>query len=499
MNVSNKITFSVAFLCMMFCSFPVFASVTGTVTDPAGSPFSGALVTFTDESNPENEYSSYTDNEGKYTISPVIVEEEIPSGFRLYQNYPNPFNPTTTIPYSLENSGFINLSIYNVLGQKVRILVDGYQSAGEHNVTWDAHDDTGKGVAAGIYIYQLRIEGNVKSKKLLLIDGGVSGIAIGTYQGVTHGGFTAPKANIAESTTYRVTIAGENIVTYEESGITLIDGEIYDFVVIRIIVIEGITFVTIPGGTFQMGDEVGDLDDRCWPVHTVTVSSFDMSIYEVTNAQYAEYLNAAFASGDIEMQSGDVYGKTGDWSGQSYLDIDAFFFHGDQCWLNYSDGVFSVGPGHENWPVVAVTWYGSKAFAEYYGFDLPREAEWEYACRGGKQYKYGTDDGTISTSKAYYYNPANVPYPSEVGLYPSNPFGLYNMSGNVSEWCNDWYDDYSSASVTDPTGPSSGSKRVVRFGSWGATAKGCRSALRTGSNPTFIMNGDKGFRVVRRP
>lgn len=127
-----------------------FASISGTVTDTVGSPVSGAFVTFTDESNTDIKYSDHTDNDGKYEllISPVLVEDKTLTGFRLKQNYPNPFNPTTTIPYSLEKPGHVILSIYNIMGQKIRTLIDNHQSAGSHDVTWNSRDDDGKGVAA---------------------------------------------------------------------------------------------------------------------------------------------------------------------------------------------------------------------------------------------------------------------------------------------------------------------------------------------------------------
>ena len=240
-----------------------------------------------------------------------------------------------------------------------------------------------------------------------------------------------------------------------------------------------------------MGDEVGDLWDECRPVHTVTVSSFEMSIYEVTNAQYSVYLTDALASGDITANSSTVNGKTGDGSDKEFLYLDDTY-----CEISVSDGAFSIESGKENRPVTKVLWYGAKAFAEYYGLDLARDAEWEYACRGGKQYKYGTDDGTMSSSKANYDR--NVDHTTDVGSYPSNPYGLYDMSGNVWEWCNDWYYDYSSGSVTDPTGPSSGSDRVFRGGSWYGKAGYCRSATRGGFDPATAYS-DYGFRVVRRP
>jgi len=257
----------------------------------------------------------------------------------------------------------------------------------------------------------------------------------------------------------------------------------------------GITFATIPGGTFEMGDEVGDLWDGCRPVHTVTVSGFKMSVYEVTNAQYAAYLNSALASGDVEVKSGDVYGKTGEWPGERYLDIGYDYGSDNKCWINYTSGTFTVTSGKEKWPVVAVSWYGSKSFALYYGLDLPTEAEWEYAARGGRQFKYGTDDGTIDSTKVNY--DMYVGRPTPVGAYPANSFGLYDMSGNVWEWCQDWYGSYPNESVKNPIGAQSGTVRIIREGTWDNKAFKCRSAYRGRFVPT---DGDYGlgFRVVRR-
>ena len=109
----------------------------------------------------------------------------------------------------------------------------------------------------------------------------------------------------------------------------------------------------------------------------------------------------------------------------------------------------------------------------------------------------GTDDGTIDISKANYWD-TGIMHPVAVGSYPNNPYGLFDMSGNVWEWCNDWSDDYPGGSVTNPTGPSTGSNRVIRGGSWGGSAGGCRSACRYRSRPPGSYNY-LGFRVVRRP
>lgn len=256
-----------------------------------------------------------------------------------------------------------------------------------------------------------------------------------------------------------------------------------------------ITFVSIPGGAFKMGDEVGDLWEGCRPVHPVTVSGFEMSTTEVTNAQYAAYLNAALKSGDIEVKDGDVFGKTGEGTGKRYLDIGYDYGGENKCWVLFNGGAFTAAPGKENWPVVAVSWYGAKSFALHYGFDLPREAEWEYAARGGKQFRYGTDDGTIDSTKVNY--DMHVGRPTPVGAYPANPFGLYDMSGNVWEWCQDWYGSYPNGSVTNPTGAQSGDVRIIRNGTWDNQELKCRVMYRGRFVPT---DGDYGlgFRVVRR-
>jgi formylglycine-generating enzyme required for sulfatase activity len=253
--------------------------------------------------------------------------------------------------------------------------------------------------------------------------------------------------------------------------------------------------VSIPGGTFQMGQT-----DVAGPIHSVTVSSFQMSETEITNAQYCTYLNAALVSGDIMATSSSVKAVKGSYNGQEYIYLSLNADANNKCWITYSNNnSFSVVSGYENWPVVFVTWYGSKAFAEYFGWDLPREAEWEYACRGGNQYEYGTDDGTISKDKANYdWGSGSTGHPMDVKSFPKNPFGLFDMSGNVWEWCNDWFGDYSSSPATNPTGAKTGTSRVFRGGGWNYDNLYCRSA---GYRYNLSQNsgvGYLGFRVVRR-
>jgi formylglycine-generating enzyme required for sulfatase activity len=261
-----------------------------------------------------------------------------------------------------------------------------------------------------------------------------------------------------------------------------------------------VAFVYVPGGVFEMGDERGDLWAACRPVHTVKVDAFRMSATEITNAQYCVFLNAARKRGYITVSDSVVIGKRGAYRKKNYIHLSDSFeksFPGNRCWITYTkkDG-FGVAQEHANWPVVCVTWYGAKAFAKFYGWDIPREEEWEYACRGGARSLYGTG-GTISEETAKYGNSA-VLHPASAGSYPPNPLGLYDMSGNVWEWCDDWYGRYFPGASDNPAGPPEGSWRIMRGGGWSdADERNCRAAARYYSAPK-IRSTALGIRVVRR-
>ncbi len=293
--------------------------------------------------------------------------------------------------------------------------------------------------------------------------------------------------------------------------------------------------VFIPGGTFQMGDSFSEGNSRELPVHTVTVDSFYMGRCEVTNRQYCDYLNSAWP-GQIKVVSDIVYAASD--SGNSYPYCGTYVSDpGSQ--IDFSDPDFSVrtksGRDMSNDPMVEVSWYGAAAYCNWrsqqegkeqcynlstwacdfgkHGYRLATEAEWEYAARGGfsgRRFPWGD---TITHSQANYYSSSSYsydvsptrgyhpnwddvyPYTSPGGSFAANNYGLYDMAGNVSEWCNDWYGSYSSASQTNPTGPTSGSYRVLRGGCWGDDALVCRVAYRRGIRPYVRVNGF-GFRCV---
>ncbi len=256
-----------------------------------------------------------------------------------------------------------------------------------------------------------------------------------------------------------------------------------------------IEMVNIPGGTFTMGSPTTEPNrDSDETQFQVTLSAFRMSKYEITNAQYAAFLNAK------------GIGSNGLYVAGAYP-TQALIFASDGG-LNYTGGQWAPVAGYENHPVIRVTWYGATEFATYAGGTLPTEAQWEYAARGGTTTAFHTG-ACLSNTQANYdwmYPQTGctntvTTYPSTtqaVGTYPANAWGLHDMHGNVWEWCSDLYGIYPTTAQTNPTGATYGSKRVNRGGSWFYGAQGCRSANRNYDNPYYICYS-LGFRVVLVP
>ncbi|RMA67687.1 formylglycine-generating enzyme family protein [Ulvibacter antarcticus] len=239
--------------------------------------------------------------------------------------------------------------------------------------------------------------------------------------------------------------------------------------------------VSVAGGTFQMGSTTGGADEA--PVHSVTVSNFSISKHEITNAQYAIFMNDIGANID------------GSFNGVEYLDMD-----GAAIQISHTSGSFMVDPGKENFPVIEVSWFGAKAYSEHYGGRLPTEAEWEFAAEGGASsvgYIY-SGSNTIDDVAWYTTNSGSATHP--VGTKSANELGLHDMSGNVWEWTNDWYasDYYSSSPSNNPQGPLTGASRVFRGGSWFSIASSCRVADRNNNDPTGTFNR-LGFRPIFFP
>jgi len=263
--------------------------------------------------------------------------------------------------------------------------------------------------------------------------------------------------------------------------------------------------VVVEGGTFQMGSISGQYDEK--PVHSVTVNSFYMSKYEVTQGLYQAVMgtNPSYYKGDeLPVERVSWYDAVGFCNKLSALDgLEAV----------YTINKNITDPNNEN-SNDKLKWTVS-CNINANGYRLPTEAEWEYAARGGNFCRGYTYSGSNSIDNvAWYWKnsgdkiltgewdldklKANNGQTHPVGGKQANELGLYDMSGNVWEWCWDWYGDYSSGSQSDPTGMASGSSRVFRGGSWFSFASSCRSGYRDYYDPSCGVIGI-GFRLVRRP
>ncbi len=224
-----------------------------------------------------------------------------------------------------------------------------------------------------------------------------------------------------------------------------------------------IEWVEIPAGTFIMGSPTDEISRKSNETqHKVTLSGFKMSKYPVTFAQYDLFCEA---TGRAKPH--------------------------DEGW------------GRHNRPVIHISWHDAVAFAEWMGCRLPTEAEWEYACRAGTTTPFNTGNN-LTTNQANYNG--NHPYNGNVkgeflqqtqpvGSYDPNGWGLFDMHGNVWEWCSDRFGDYPEMPQTNPAGPESGTFHVFRGGGWRNYAQLCRSAFRYSYFPD-TRHFNIGFRIV---
>ena len=226
------------------------------------------------------------------------------------------------------------------------------------------------------------------------------------------------------------------------------------------ITVDGVSFkmIAVEGGTFLMGSPESDTEayDDEKPQHEVTLSNYYIGETEVTQ----ELWETVMGSNPSEFK----------------------------------------GP---KLPVENVSWYDCQEFIlklnEKTGktFRLPTEAEWEYAARGGKKSKGYTYSGSNTIDDVAWYVDNSGETTHEVGTKQANELGIYDMTGNVWEWCQDWFGEtyYENSSTTDPQGPASGTYRVLRGGGWWSVAGGCRVAYRNGDSPGY-RNYDLGFRLA---
>jgi formylglycine-generating enzyme required for sulfatase activity len=230
--------------------------------------------------------------------------------------------------------------------------------------------------------------------------------------------------------------------------------------------------IIVPSGTYLRGSNDGSRDEM--PRHPITLPGFAMDIHPVTNEQFVRFLQAM--GGEKDSNNNDIIRLR-------------------DSRIKRSVGKLLIESGYGKHPVVGVTWYGAVAYAKWIGKRLPSEAEWEVAASSGQEnhlYSTGLD---IERTQANFFSSDTT----AVMSYPPNALGLYDMAGNVYEWCQDWYAynyyDTSSVEPQNPQGPLQGVYRVLRGGCWKSLREDMRTAHRHRNNPG-AMNGTYGFRCA---
>jgi|TARA_B100001971_G_scaffold212969_1_gene244675 formylglycine-generating enzyme required for sulfatase activity len=251
-----------------------------------------------------------------------------------------------------------------------------------------------------------------------------------------------------------------------------------------------------------MGDVFNDGDKDENPPHNVCVSDFYLGKYELTVGQYKMFVEGTGYQTDAEKKG---------WGWSLKTSIEDAEKRVGASWINPGF------PQNDNHPVVLVTWNDAAAFVKWLSsksgkvYRLPTEAEWEYAARsGGKMLKYswgmGRPSGNVADKSAKKefsgwsvwlgYDDGYV-YTAPVGKFKANKLGFHDMSGNVWEWVQDWYDEkyYFKSPKQDPKGPSTGKLRILRGGAWINEPRNLRTANRYGANPDSWVNF-AGFRIA---
>lgn len=420
-------------------------------------------------------------------ISNINANEEI------IQVYPNPMQGQSEISFYAKNTGNSQLTIYDISGKEVLQTVgEIFQGIKMYRLT---------GLRQGVYFVNISGVNYFYTAKLISLNISQSDAKI-EYLGSETTETTTIKFKNTKATVNMAYTNGDSLRFTGYSGIysnTQTDVPISSKTITFTFTASLLSTVLIPAGTFAMGSPISELSrDNDEAQYEVTLSAFSMSKYEITNAQYATFLNSK------NIDSTGIY-TFGAYPTQALI----YASSGSHDWgLHFVNNQWIPVAGYENHPVIFVTWFGSNEFAIYAGGRLPSEAEWEYACRGNTNTQFNTDT-CLSDAQANYWwlypygtcINTNTTYPNTtqaVGTYSANAFGLFDMHGNVFEWCNDWYGDYPTTPQTNPEGPTTGLYRIGRGGSWYNYARNCRSAYRGADNPatyTFIM----GFRVVLVP
>lgn len=239
------------------------------------------------------------------------------------------------------------------------------------------------------------------------------------------------------------------------------------------------TLILVYGGKYKAGNKHGDNDEK--PSKIIEINAFYLGKYEVTNKEFAEFLNIK----GNQLEDNTIWINTdGIWKDK-------------KCRIYEQEGLFRVENGYEYYPVNYVSWYGANEYCKWKGGRLPTEAEWEYAARGGKDNFKVSEIETQNVDLIAWYNKNSNYQWHQVGKKKPNSIGIYDMQGNLWEWCSDFYSHtyYQNRPKKNPQGPATGDFKVIRGGAWTNGAEMSlpwnRNGVIPGSNKINL-----GFRIA---
>jgi formylglycine-generating enzyme required for sulfatase activity len=435
-------------------------NIGGRVTDTGGTPLPGAMVMLVNAG-----LTATTGVDGNFTLTSTGVHG---------QNNQSPAHRFSAAIYngvlytSLQEESDVEMTTFTLQG-KVIATLKRTMGAGTNSLALPR-------MRAGVYLYKVKFGGNEFMIKSPFVDG------------ISHGTATSIQGSSSKALTKRTkSTAGFNdavlvtkdgflkylmrVTTADTSGIEI------KMTVGTGLMLSGlqrqIVMKDIPAGTFAMGSD-SSVDYGAQPPHQVTLSAFAMQETEVTQEQYLAVTGTNPSNFNTGTDASLRPVETVSW-------YDA---------LKYCNALSLVSGLTAVYDTSAWTADFSKT-----GYRLPTEAQWEYACRAGSitEYWWGPDTNGMGTRTWSSYNSGGTTQPVATKL--ANTYELYDMTGNVWEWCNDWYGTYTAEAATDPTGPSTGAYRVLRGGSCYYFSDDFRSAFRYYGNPDYRYYGF-GFRVV---
>lgn len=444
------------FSCVKNPATPATGTIQGKVTNAAGdSLVAGVSVTTTPPTSAVS-----TDAQGTYIITGASPGEYTVTASKSEYN---PDSVNITVVAGLATTANINLGVSKAPGIPTLILPLNGSNNQSTTITlkWSCIDLLGDSLAYDVYLGKTTPPTSI----------------ISTSQNST----SITRIGLDTSTKYYWKIVAKD----NREGTSTI-GPVWSFttqstpglgtpetLAVQLGLLRPIVVRYVPAGTFGMGDTSNVYSfPSDTPVHQVTLSAFSIQETEVTQEQYLGVMgkNPAHFTGNLSLPVEQV-----SW-------FDAVYYCNALSKLSGLDTVYNTA-----------TW--SADFTKK-GIRLPTEAEYESACRGGTvtTFWWGADSNGIGLRAWSFYNSGNTTHPVATRL--PNEYGLYDMMGNVWNWCNDWYGDYAPGAATDPIGPTTGTSRTLRGGTWyNSDLNLFRCAVRRYSNPSSI-NNDGGFRVV---